>query len=135
MQIKSEQHLLEVQEELSAVFNTPVRFFFTGSCEINGEGNDVDVVVLLQEPLHTFHPPKYWTLCGGESYDSHGMLAAYRNGDYNFILVDDPEYYGDWESALHVCKFLARHGLNSRNWRVAMHRIIVDGYDADEVSL
>lgn len=135
MQIKSEQHLLEVQEELGAVFSTPVQFFFTGSCEINGEGNDVDVVVLLQEPLHTFEPPEYWTLCGEESYESQGLFAAYRNGDYNFIIVDDPEYYADLGAALHVCKFIALHGLNSKNWRVAMHRIIVDGYHFDEVSL
>ena len=135
MQIKSEHHLLAVQEELGAVFNTPVRFFFTGSCEINGEGNDVDVVVLLHQPLPAFNQPDDWTLCGAESYESQGMFAAYRKGDYNFIVVDNPTYYADWEAALHVCKFLARHGLNSKNWRVAMHRILVDGYDSDEVSL
>lgn len=135
MQIKSEQHMLEVQAELGAVFNGPVQFLFTGSCEINGEGNDVDVVVLLQEPLCTFHPPEYWTLCGEESYNSQGMFAAYRNGDYNFIVVDDPKYYSAWEVALRVCEFLARYGLNSKNWRVAMHRLIIDGYASDEVSL
>lgn len=135
MQTKSEQHLLEVQAELGAVFNVPVQCFFTGSCEINGEGNDVDVVVQLHQPLHTFNPPEHWELCGTESYESQGMFAAYRVGEYNFIVVDDPSYYADWETALHVCKFLARYGMNSKNWRVAMHRIIVDGFDADEVSL
>lgn len=100
-----------------------------GSVGITGKGNDIDVIVLVQDDLSDVVEvlQDVWSLCGEESYESQGMFAAFRVGDVNVIVVNDEVYYDNWLAALEVCTWLHSNGTTGRDVRVAMHQIIVDG--------
>ena len=123
--LKSLEHVLYIQSNL-----------LTGSAVVTGEGNDIDIVILQPRDIDAdlvAHLEQYgWVLCGEASYESHGMFAAFRQGDVNIIVIDDAEYFRKWETALEVCKYLHLVGLSDKAWRVTMHKIIVNGAGAGE---
>ena len=100
-----------------------------GSVGITGKGNDIDVIVLVQNDLLDVVEvlEDVWSLCGEESYESQGMFAAFRVGDVNVIVVNDKLYYDNWLAARDACTWLHSIGTTGRDVRVAMHQIIVDG--------
>ena len=131
MTIKYEDALRLVEAELPKL--KPVLRYINwhlgGSTYINGEGNDVDVIILLPKGHLTFGmlDDAEWRHLGKESYDSWGMFDSYRKGELNLILTDDPVYYHSWEIARAVCRGLSRYGLNTRDARVFVHSVVCDG--------
>lgn len=114
--------------------NTQVilEYHITGSVAFNGQGNDLDVVCLVYALPSPCSTNSGWVLCGEESYESRGMFVALRKGDVNLILCEDVEYYRAWATAKEVCTYLSKvYGTNTRDVRVAIHKIIVDGFNAD----
>jgi len=106
----------------------------TGSVVFNGEGNDIDIVILSE---HTSIPhlmlPSEYELCGAESYDDIGMFVAVRKGDYNLIICNEREYYYGWVEARNLCVALGElYGNVPKAMRVAVHKVVVDGYDAED---
>ena len=106
----------------------------TGSVVFNGEGNDIDIVILSE---HTSSPhlmlPSEYELCGAESYDDIGMFVAVRNADYNLIICNEREYYLNWVVARNLCVALGKlYGTVPKAMRVAVHKAVVDGYDAED---
>lgn len=104
----------------------------TGSVVFNGEGNDIDIVILSE---YTSNPhlllPVEYSLCGVESYESIGQFVALRNGDYNLIICNDREYYRKWVTACNLCVALGElYGTVPKATRIAVHKSVVDGYDA-----
>ena len=106
----------------------------TGSVVFNGEGNDIDILILSE---YTSNPhlllPIEYSLCGAESYESIGQFVALRNGDYNLIICNDREYYLKWVVARDLCVAIGElYGNVPKAVRVAVHRVVVDGYDAED---
>lgn len=106
----------------------------TGSVVFNGEGNDIDILILSE---YTSNPhlllPIEYSLCGAESYESIGQFVALRNGDYNLIICNDREYYLKWVVARDLCVAISElYGNVPKAVRVAVHRVVVDGYDAED---
>lgn len=116
--------------------NTQVilEYFITGSVAFNGQGNDLDVVCLVRALPPPCSTNSGWVLCGEESYESQGMFIALRKGDVNLILCEDAEYYRAWATAKEVCLYLSKvHSMTTRDVRVAIHKMIVDCFDADDI--
>ena len=102
-----------------------------GSTTINGEGNDLDIIILVGRDIEAIEDIELhaegWALLGEESYQSCGMFKSYRKGDLNLIVTDDELYYENWKIARNVCIWLARrHGLRDRSTRVMVHHIVCD---------
>ena len=99
-----------------------------GSATINGEGNDLDIIILVGTDLEdTELRAEGWALLGVESYLSCGMFKSYRKGDLNLVITDDELYYENWKIARNVCIWLAsRHGLRDRETRVMVHHLVCD---------
>lgn len=99
-----------------------------GSTAINGEGNDVDAIILVDTDIENVEVhANGWVLLGEESYHSCGMFKSYRKGDLNIIITDDEWYYEKWKIALNVCIWMRfKHGLSDRDTRVDIHSIICD---------
>lgn len=134
MSVSLETGLKELGQELPKLNEvlSPSNTLLTGSAVINGEGNDLDVVMLVDylpgSVKHLELSYDGWELCGDESYESKGMFVAYRKGNLNIILCADSEYYSRWEVARRLCSALrANFGLATRDVRVLVHQIIVDG--------
>lgn len=82
----------------------------SGSCIINGEGADFDVVMLVPD-MHKARSSLIsggWGCCNDEAYESETFLAM-RKGIFNLILIDDQDYYEGWERALNVCRYVQQH--------------------------
>lgn len=105
----------------------------TGSANIVGKGQDFDVVLLVQDIYNVGMQLSLildgWKKLGAEeSYGDDGMFISYRKGNLNIITCDNPEYFEQWRIAKTVCKHLhEKFGLSTKEVRVAMHQIIVDG--------
>lgn len=115
---------------LSSVLG-PLQYHFGGSTAINGVGNDLDVIIYQGADLGTvvdLLEGSTWELLGEESYNSEGDFVAFRKGNLNIIVCNNTAYYRDWLVAMDVCCYLAvHHGLTTRDVRVAIHKMIVDG--------
>ena len=117
----------------------------TGSVVFNGEGNDIDIVILSE---YTSNPhlllPIEYELCGAEAYDDIGRFVAIRNGDlgrfvairngdYNLIICNEREYYLNWVVARNLCVALGKlYGTVPKATHIAVHKVVVDGYDAED---
>ena len=99
-----------------------------GSATINGEGNDLDIIILVRTATEdTELHAEGWALLGEKSYLSCGMFKSYRKGDLNLIITGDELYYEKWKIARNVCTWLAsRHGLRDRETRVMVHHLVCD---------
>lgn len=100
-------------------------WFTTGSCEFNGEGNDLDVVVLvdsLDDPASRGYVRTDASRYGG--YDR----CCYRKGSLNLIAVRTHEHYSDWQLASEICKKIAQRqgGTINKADRCFIHRLLVD---------
>lgn len=128
----------QIQEEIASAISllnthstTPVRaWHIGGSTAINGSGNDVDVIVLQDNPLiwgDFFYMKLYgWELCGDDAYKECSGFMALRKGAINLILVENAEYYRGWEKARDVCIWLReKHGISDKEARIAVHQIVL----------
>jgi len=121
----------------------------TGSVMFNGRGRDIDIVlgpvclddVLDNNKLTAIHDELVHTLgctvtshygiIGEEPGDKGFKMHCYRKGIYNILLVD--RGVENWALAREVCEALAKTlGPISKRQRVAVHKVLVDGMDANE---
>lgn len=106
-----------------------------GSVYIVGEGNDIDVLVLVDDL-----PSKSWDrlrMHGFEHSSSGaentypicaGGFESFRKKDINLLVVDQLSTFMSWKMSAEVCKAL---NLSNRTDRVIVHRIIMDSCDSD----
>lgn len=118
----AEEAIQKLREEGADI----VQWHVNGSVAINGSGNDLDVVVqVLKLVPHQFE--HCFIRQGGESYESAVMFESYRDGNINYILIDDAFHYENWITAREVCKVMGEYGFEDRDFRVRMFSIIADG--------
>ena len=112
---------------------------WVGSTYINGEGNDVDILVLtLGADIHSKCWSDFNLVYGGS--DPHGSDDSWASTKdamgHNIIFITDPAYFEKWVAAANACRYI-QDLLDSNHYlplgkaeRVKMHRIIMDGDDA-----
>lgn len=103
-----------------------LRWHINGSVAINGQGNDLDLVVLVPK-LVPFMLAYCYARQGGQSYESAGTFESYRDGDVNILLMEDAYFYENWLTAREVCRVMGEYGFEDRDFRVRMFSIICDG--------
>ena len=83
-----------------------------GSCVWLGEGQDIDVVVFVDDAAEN---------CGGKpcSTVAYGGMVAYRHGDVNVIAVADERIWAGWEHAAKVMPAVPRDLIAGKDSRVA----------------
>ena len=123
---------LLVEDSIKALKDIGVQvlhYHIGGSVAINGEGNDIDIIVLTAQPISeiTDMCKPVFELCGEESYESQGQFVAFRYGDVNIFVPASAELYNLWRIALEMCQWLTTKGFRDRDTRVAVHQIVVDG--------
>jgi len=132
-------HAILQMAGLQADLNRKFGFFgptcrLVGSCEIQGEGNDVDVMVTVFATHHTDTVADYLKSTGfleqevldAENYGP-GDFRSLRKNDINVLLVWDFKLSDKWIAAVEVCKYVKTQ---NREQRVAIHKIVMDGESA-----
>ena len=112
--------LIELTEELKAQALAVARLYeplreplLVGSSVWLGEGNDIDVVVFVDDVT---------TDRGGElccSVEYAGGMMAYRHGPVNVIAVDDERIWAGWAYAAKVMLTVPRELIKAKPFRVA----------------
>ena len=88
-----------------------------GSCVWLGEGEDIDVVILVKD---------HSASCGGDPCCSKDYIAswpimmAYRHGVVNVIAVDCAVEWEGWKHAAAVMPSMPKSLMQDKNWRVSM---------------
>lgn len=108
--------------------------YLVGSCEIQGEGKDVDVMVSVFTAVHAASVADYLKSTGyieqevldSESYGP-GDFRSLRRNDVNVLLVWTSDVAQKWKTAVEVCKYVKTQ---TREQRVAIHKIVMDGESA-----
>ena len=83
-----------------------------GSCVWLGEGNDIDVVVFVDDATiaHDGEP------CSTVAY---GGMGAYRHGPVNVIAVDDERIWAGWRYAAETMPYAPKALIEDKAVRVA----------------
>ncbi len=110
-----------------------------GSTYINGEGKDIDILVLCPDAsLRRTDWASIGMSCAGSSHppEDDDPWASVRDGaGSNVIFVTSKDYFDKWVAAARVCKYL-QNWLDSteltlsKGVRIRLHSIIMDGNSA-----
>ena len=81
--------------EVARKYNPLRRVLLVGSCVWLGEGNDIDVVVFVDDATNN---------CGGDQCSdvAYGGMVAYRHDHVNVIAVDDERIWAGWKYAAEI---------------------------------
>lgn len=112
-----------------------------GSSYISGSGNDLDLVLLLDEVegLQDFeedHDVRAlidggYTPTGATSGKDDDFVTL-RKGDVNVMLTYSHQFCGEFARAAEVCKYVTLLGCElSKESRIKIHRIIMNGEGVD----
>lgn len=82
-----------------------------GSCVWLGEGNDIDVVVLVEDSTLSRGGDR----CGQGGY---GGMNAYRHGNINVIAVDNETAWNGWACAHRIMPGVPKEILEDKDTRV-----------------
>ena len=104
---------LKAQAYEAAIKYIPKRpFLWVGSCVWLGEGEDIDVVVFVDDASADR---------GGEQCSSvaYGGMVAYRHGPVNVIAVDDERIWAGWRYAAQIMSRVPKVLIEDKDDRVA----------------
>ena len=88
-----------------------------GSCVWLGNGDDIDVVVLVKDP----GVDRGGESCASEDYAaSCPSMGAYRHGVVNVIAVGTRDEWEGWKHAAAVMPSKSKSLMQSKSWRVSM---------------
>lgn len=130
---------LKAEALVKAAGYHPLWANLVGSTYINGEGSDIDVVVLL--PKMDGDTVEYsmhgWTYGGSNQPGDPERWASFKTHikgkEWNLILTSDEEYAISWVRAAEACKALRLLGFKmTKRARVAVHAVIMDEADAED---
>ena len=83
-----------------------------GSCVWLGEGEDIDVVVFVDDAS----ADRDGEPCSSRAY---GGMVAWRHGHVNIIAVEDERIWAGWRHAAEVMPGLPKELLSDKSYRVA----------------
>lgn len=113
------------------------KYQLVGSAMYMQNPNDVDYLILLKPATDPNYIAKEleirenWVISKIESPDSPKFISI-RNGNLNFLITTDREYYYGFVRAMEVCLALK---LECKADRIKVCRIIRDGKMANDVNL
>ena len=83
-----------------------------GSCVWLGEGEDIDVVVFVDDAS----ADRDGEPCSSRAY---GGMVAWRHGPVNIIAVDNEQLWEGWRYAAEVMPDVPKALIEDKSWRVA----------------
>jgi hypothetical protein len=114
------------------------RIELVGSTYIHGQGNDIDILVLLDSTGGSVDELRLpgWVY-GGSTPKSGDKWCSWKQGDINLLVTADQTYFNAWVTATEVCKylFLKRGIVLDKPERIAVHAIIMDDKDCGDFAL
>ena len=126
-----------VREASEELFLHAKRIELVGSIYIYGQGNDIDILVLLDRDIpmcpsvNSLMLPGW--VYGGSTPKSGERWCSWKQGDINLLVTADQKYFNDWVTAAEVCKYLALRGVKlEKPDRIAVHAIIMDDKDCGD---
>lgn len=93
-------------------------------CDPPVTNTDTDYVVFVTDKKEVcqYLTENGWTFCGNEAYSNpDNDFLAVRNGDLNYILVDDEPTFDQWEAATLLAK---KRNLLDKEERIKLFRNI-----------
>lgn len=113
MSIRLTDELKSLALEVANQYKPLAPPLLVGSCVWLGEGEDIDVVVFVDDAS---------TDRGGEpcSSVSYGGMVAYRHGPVNIIAVDDEQLWAGWRHAAELMPSVPKALVADKDDRVAM---------------
>ena len=98
--------------EVASKYQPTRQVLLVGSCVWLGEGNDIDVVVFVDDASANR---------GGEQCSSvaYGGMVAYRHGPVNVIAIDDERIWAGWRYAAEIMPRVPKALIEDKSWRVA----------------
>lgn len=124
----------EIAEASSSLSQLPrvIKWALIGSALYMAHAADVDFIVLVNDDAIKYAQELVetgWARCCGD-YDNRDMSwTSIRRGNVNLMITHDSAFYGRYERAMQVCKYLQ---LTNKGDRVAVCQIVRDGRLADE---
>ena len=120
-----------VRDASEILFLSAKRIELVGSTYIYGQGNDIDILVLLNTAAPTYTSIETLVLpgwvYGGSTPKSGDGWCSWKQGDINLLVTDDETYFNAWVTAAEVCKYIALRGVKlEKPDRIAVHAIIMD---------
>ena len=117
MSIRLTDELKAQALEVASLYEPLAPPLLVGSCVWLGEGNDIDVVILVKD---------HSASCGGDPCCSDDYIAswpnmmAYRHGVVNVIAVDCAVEWEGWKHAAAVMPSMPKSLMQDKSWRVSM---------------
>ena len=98
--------------EVASKYQPTRQILLVGSCVWLGEGNDIDVVVFVDDASVDR---------GGEKCSpvAYGGMAAYRHGPVNVIAVDSERIWAGWRYAAEIMPSVPVVLIADKSYRVA----------------
>lgn len=112
MSIRLTDELKAQAFEVASKYQPTRQVLLVGSCVWLGEGNDIDVVVFVDDASANR---------GGEQCSSvaYGGMVAYRHGPVNVIAIDDERIWAGWRHAAEVMPDVPKALIEDKSYRVA----------------
>ena len=116
MSIRLTDELKAQALEVASLYEPLAPPVLVGSCVWLGEGNDIDVVVLVKD---------HRASCGGDPccpdyIASWPTMMAYRRGVVNVIAVDCAVEWEGWKHAAAVMPSMPKSLMQDKSWRVSV---------------
>lgn len=119
-------------EEFVRTLPGVAEFSLIGSSMYLPDAQDIDYLLLVNDGRVGCDYAADLTNTGfqpcGEYDTAQGHWCAVRRDRLNIVITSDPEFYQRFKRAMEVCKALR---LTNKDERVAVCRIVRDGWDAD----
>lgn len=112
MSIQLTDELKAHAQAVASKYNPLRRVLLVGSCVWLGEGQDIDVVVFVDDASND---------CGGDQCSdvAYGGMVAYRHDHVNVIAIDDERIWAGWVHAAEVMPTVPKELIRSKADRVA----------------
>jgi hypothetical protein len=103
-----------------------------GSCYINGEGKDVDIIILPADAGRITQVLRELDFAedDGEQYNNDNF-ASFKKGDVNILVAFSFDYYNSFIRACEVCRLISNGALPKAH-RVAIHSIVCEGFSYEQ---
>ena len=117
MSIRLTDELKDQALEVASLYEPLAPPVLVGSCVWLGEGNDIDVVVLVKDPLVDRGGEP---CCPKDYIVGWPIMMAYRHGVVNVIAESTRDEWEGWKHAAAVMPSMPKSLMQDKSWRVSV---------------